>query len=95
MMGNSYVWFFKLLTNICYAIGFLVGFAAGHELLIDVYPDYGIFIFLAWFFFMLELFYIIPFYPAFMHGDWTYTYISIPAFLIGIIISNTFVKKMH
>ena len=95
MMGNSHVWFFKLLTYICYAIGFFVGFAAGHELLLDIYPDYGIFIFLAWFFFMLELFYVIPFYPAFMYGDWTYTYISIPAFLIGIIISNTLVKKMH
>ena len=40
-MGNSHVWFFKILTNICYAIGFLVGFAAGltasrDELPVDV-----------------------------------------------------------
>jgi|TARA_B110000967_G_scaffold160329_1_gene166199 hypothetical protein len=79
---------FNYLSYSLYAIGFILGFVSSYQLLLDVYPGFGIFIFLAWFFFTLELFYIIPLYPAFMLNDWSLAYIIYPAFLLGIIFSN-------
>jgi hypothetical protein len=79
---------FNYLSYSLYAIGFRVGCVSSYQLLLDVYPGFGVFIFLAWFFFTLELFYIIPLYPALMLNDWSLAYIIYPAFLLGIIFAN-------
>ena len=94
-MKNISINLFKYLSYLLYAIGFASGFAASYELLMDVYPSFGIFIFLAWFFFTLELFYIIPFYPAFFLNDWSFVLISYPSFILGIIISDIFVHRLR
>ena len=85
--------FYKILSYICYAIGFIAGYVASYQLLVEVYPNYGfdflsVIVFAAWFFFTLELFYIMPLYPGLFLGEWALSIICYGSFVVGIIFNN-------
>jgi len=85
--------FYKILSNICYAIGFIAGFVASFQLLSEVWPYYGfdfltVIVYAAWFFFTLELFYLLPLYPALFLGEWTLSVICYGSFVIGVVLAN-------
>ena len=82
--------FYKVLSNICYAIGFIAGYIASYQLLLEVYPSYSFdflnqqYIFL----FQLEVFYLLPLYPGLFLGEWTLSIICYGSFVVGIIFGN-------
>tara|TARA_B100001750_G_scaffold230397_1_gene226786 strand:- start:131 stop:415 length:285 start_codon:yes stop_codon:yes gene_type:complete len=85
--------FYKVLSNICYAIGFIAGYIASYQLLLEVYPSYSfdfltVIIYAAWFFFTLEVFYLLPLYPGLFLGEWTLSIICYGSFVVGIIFGN-------
>ena len=83
----------KYLSYCFYFIGFFAGFMGSYVLLLDVFPDFGIFIFAVWLFLTLEVFYLLPLYPGLFHNEWTLSIICYGSFILGIILSN-FSKKL-
>ncbi len=78
----------SLLGYIFYFVAVISGYLAAYKILVQVFPDYGVFHIIIGGIVSLMFFPIIPLYPGIMLGDWTLAIICYLSILIGVILTK-------
>tara|TARA_Y100000389_G_scaffold143411_1_gene141657 strand:- start:5568 stop:5828 length:261 start_codon:yes stop_codon:yes gene_type:complete len=78
----------KITSYIFYIIAITAAFFSSFQVLEQIFPEYGLFHLLVGFIGTTMFFPIIPIYPAFNDGDWSYLIICYSSILIGVILGN-------
>tara|TARA_B100000614_G_C14463825_1_gene459580 strand:+ start:724 stop:987 length:264 start_codon:yes stop_codon:yes gene_type:complete len=79
---------FSLFGYIFYLIAVVAGYFAAYGILIQVFPDYGVFHVIVGSVVSLMFFPLIPLYPGIMLGDWSLAVICYLSILIGVILTK-------
>ena len=78
----------KILSYIFYLIAVMTALSASFEILVQLFPDYGLFHILVGLIGSAMFFPLIPIYPAIHDGEWVYLIVCYLSILLGIIFSN-------
>ena len=78
----------KVLSYVFYLVAILSALVAAFEILVQMFPDYGMFHILVGFIGTAMFFPLIPIYPALNDGNWIYLIICYLSILLGVVFSN-------
>ena len=78
----------KILSYVFYLVAMLSALSASFEILLQIFPDYGVFHILVGFIGTAMFFPLIPIYPALNDGNWIYLIICYLSILLGVVFSN-------
>ena len=78
----------KILSYVFYLVAMLSALSASFEILIQMFPEYGVFHILVGFIGTAMFFPLIPIYPALNEGNWIYLIICYLSILLGVVFSN-------
>ena len=78
----------KVLSYASYSVAILSALAAAFEILVQMFPDYGVFHILIGFVGTAMFFPLIPIYPAFNDGNWIYLIVCYLSILLGVVFTN-------
>ena len=75
----------KILSYIFYIIAVITALVASFGILVQLFPDYGLFHVLVGLIGSAMFFPLIPIYPAIHDGEWTYLIVCYLSILFGVI----------
>ena len=78
----------KILSYLFYLIAILAAFTASFEILVQMFPDYGVFHILVGFIVTAMFFPLVPLYPAIYYGEIIYLVVCYLSILFGVILGN-------
>ena len=78
----------KILSYLFYLVAILAAFTASFEILVQMFPDYGLFHMLVGFIGTAMFFPLVPLYPAIYYGDIIYLVVCYLSILFGVILGN-------
>ena len=79
---------YTTLSYIFYSIAVLAGYIAAYELLLQIFPEYGLLEVLVGFVATAMFFPLVPVYSGFTSGDWLLTIICFGSIILGVILGN-------
>ena len=78
----------KILSYLFYLIAILAAFTASYEILVQMFPDYGLFHVFVGLIGTAMFFPLVPLYPAIYYGEIVYLVICYLSILFGVILGN-------
>ena len=79
---------YTTFSYIFYSIAIMAGYLAAYELLLQIFPDYGLLEVLIGFVATAMFFPLVPVYSGFTNGDWLLSIICFGSILLGVILGN-------
>ena len=77
-----------ILKYLFYSLAFIAGYIAAYDLLLQIFPEYGLFELLVGFVATAMFFPLVPVYSGFTTGDWVLAIICFGSIFIGVILGN-------
>ena len=84
-----------ILSYIFYFIAIITGYIAAYNLLIQIFPEFGIFEVLVGFIATEMFFPLVPIYSGFTNGEWMLTIICFGSIFLGVILGNHARRNKH
>ena len=79
---------YAILSYIFYSVAIMAGYLAAYELLIQIFPNFGLLEILVGFFATAMFFPLVPIYSGFMNGEWILAFICFGSIFLGVILGN-------
>jgi len=79
---------YSVMSYLFYFIALIAGYAAAYEILLQMFPDYGLIHIVVGGTISLMFFPLIPLYPGIMSGEWTLAILCYIAIFFGVIFGN-------
>tara|TARA_X000000368_G_scaffold364603_1_gene310401 strand:- start:63 stop:326 length:264 start_codon:yes stop_codon:yes gene_type:complete len=79
---------YTILKYLFYSLAFIAGYIAAYDLLLQIFPEYGLLELLVGFVATAMFFPLVPVYSGFTSGDWVLAIICFGSIFIGVIFGN-------
>tara|TARA_B100001778_G_scaffold276928_1_gene240433 strand:- start:580 stop:843 length:264 start_codon:yes stop_codon:yes gene_type:complete len=79
---------YTTFSYIFYSLAVIAGYMAAYDLLIQIFPDFGLLEILVGFVATAMFFPLIPVYAGFTNGEWLLTIICFGSIFLGVILGN-------
>ena len=77
-----------ILSYLFYSLAVIAGYIAAYDLLLQIFPEYGLLEILVGFVATAMFFPLVPVYSGFTNGDWVLTIICFGSIFLGVILGN-------
>ena len=77
-----------ILSYLFYSLAVIAGYIAAYDLLLQIFPEYGLLEILIGFVATAMFFPLVPVYSGFTNGDWVLTIICFGSIFLGVILGN-------
>ena len=79
---------YVILSYLFYSLAVIAGYIAAYDLLLQIFPEYGLLEILVGFVATAMFFPLVPVYSGFTNGDWVLTIICFGSIFMGVILGN-------
>ncbi len=79
---------YTILSYLFYSLAVIAGYIAAYDLLLQIFPEYGLLEILIGFVATAMFFPLVPVYSGFTSGDWVLTMICFGSIFMGVILGN-------
>ena len=79
---------YVILSYLFYSLAVIAGYIAAYDLLLQIFPEYGLLEILVGFVATAMFFRLVPVYSGFPSGDWVLTIICFGSIFMGVILGN-------
>lgn len=79
---------YVILSYLFYTLAVIAGYIAAYDLLLQIFPEYGLLEILVGFVATAMFFPLVPVYSGFTNGDWVLTIICFGSIFLGVILGN-------
>ena len=79
---------YTTISYIFYSIAIIAGYVAAYNLLLQVFPEFGLLEILIGFVATAMFFPLVPLYSGFTNGEWILAIICFGSIFIGVILGN-------
>ena len=79
---------YVILSYLFYSLAVIAGYIAAYDLLLQIFPEYGLLEILVGFVATAMFFPLVPVYSGFTNGDWVLTIICFGSIFLGVILGN-------
>ena len=79
---------YAILSYIFYSIAVIAGYMAAYDLLLQIFPDFGLLEILVGFITTAMFFPLVPLYSGLMNGEWILAIICFGSIFVGVILGN-------
>ena len=79
---------YTILSYLFYSLAVIAGYIAAYDLLLQIFPEYGLLEILVGFVATAMFFPLVPVYSGFTNGDWVLTIICFGSIFLGVILGN-------
>lgn len=79
---------YVILSYLFYSLAVIAGYIAAYDLLLQIFPEYGLLEILIGFVATAMFFPLVPVYSGFTNGDWVLTIICFGSIFLGVILGN-------
>ena len=79
---------YVILSYLFYSLAVIAGYVAAYDLLLQIFPEYGLLEILVGFVATAMFFPLVPVYSGFTNGDWVLTIICFGSIFLGVILGN-------
>ena len=84
-----------IFSYIFYFIAIIAGYVAAYDLLIQIFPEFGLFEVLVGFIATAMFFPLVPIYYGFTNGEWMLAIICFGFIFLGVILGNHARRNKH
>ena len=84
-----------IFSYIFYFIAIIAGYVAAYDLMIQIFPEFGLFEVLVGFIATAMFFPLVPIYSGFTNGEWMLTIICFGFIFLGVILGNQARRNKH